>query len=128
MRIASCIVVSFILMIVELSALDFYVSPDIRDANEGSKEKPFRSLAHARDVVRKSKDHGGKPVTVYLINGVHYLADTLVLTPEDSGTEQAPVIYAAEEKGKAIVSGGMRLSLQWKPYRDGIMQYIASQL
>jgi alpha-L-fucosidase len=65
---------------------------------------------------------GKEPVTVHVADGVYYLPDTLVLTAADSGTEDSPVVWQAEHEGKAVVSGGMKLSLPWQPYRDGIFK------
>lgn len=100
-------------------AVEFFVSPTGDDANPGTRPLPFRSLAQARDAARAQRD-GRHPVTVWLQDGIHYLSDTLILTPEDSGTERAPVTYAAARGARPVVSGGMRLELSWEPFRDGI--------
>ena len=99
---------------------EFYVSPAGNDSDPGNKDKPFATIARAQKAVKESKAAEGK--TVYLRGGAYYLPGTLVFTPEDSGTKAAPVAYAAFEKEQPIISGGMRLDLQWKPYKDGIMQ------
>jgi hypothetical protein len=55
-------------------------------------------------------------------DGVHSLPQTLVFDSRDSGTKEHPVVYAAENEGRAILSGGSQLELNWKPFRDGIYQ------
>ncbi len=41
--------------------------------------------------------------------------------PEDSGTKESPVIYAAYPGEKVTLSAGRKLSCNWVPYKDGIM-------
>jgi hypothetical protein len=52
---------------------------------------------------------------VILHGGTHYLAEPLVLTAADSGTE-----YRGAEGESVVLSGGARLDLKWEAYRDGI--------
>ncbi len=81
-------------------AADIYVSPAGRDSNSGAKARPLASLAAAQRLARSRKAAG--PVTVWLRGGTYYLPQTLVFTPEDSGTKTTPVTYAAfpgEEAG-----------------------------
>lgn len=98
---------------------DFHVSPSGKDANAGTSAAPFQSIAAARDAARKLA--GKNSVTVHVSDGTYYLPETLVFTPADSGSEKHPVIYQAENEGKAVISGGMKLDLKWQPYKDGIL-------
>ncbi|WP_215714216.1 PDZ domain-containing protein [Akkermansia glycaniphila] len=98
-------------------AADVYVSPDGDDSRSGAKSQPMRTLQAARDQVRKHGSGDGKGNTIRLLDGVFYLQEPLVLSPEDSG-----LTIEAVHAGKAVVSGAQLLSLQWKPFRDGIMQ------
>src|SRR5712664_1073855 len=100
-------------------AADIYVSPAGRDSNSGEKAKPLASLAAAQQVARSRKSAGA--VTVWLRGGTYYLPQTLVFTPEDSGTKQTPVTYAAFPGEEPVISGGIRLRLTWTPYRNGIL-------
>lgn len=106
-------------------AADIYVSPTGRDTNSGQQSAPVATLAQARDIVRS---HAGKaPVTVHVADGVYYLPETLVFTPEDSGSAAKPVIYKALNEGGAVLSGGSILDLSWTVYRDGIYQATTPQ-
>src|SRR5437899_8452900 len=100
-------------------AANIYVSPAGRDSNLGTKDRPLASLAAAQRMARSRKSAGA--VTVWLRGGTYYLPGTLVFTPEDSGTEKAPVTYAAFPGEEPVISGGTRLRLTWTPYRDGIL-------
>jgi hypothetical protein len=101
-------------------ALDVYVSPNGSDTGSGTLEQPLASLTAAQKKARAVA--GQETVTVHVADGVYYLPETLVFTPKDSGTATHPVIYLAENEGGAVLSGGSKLDLQWKPYKDGIFQ------
>ena len=58
---------------------------------------------------------------MWLRGGTYYLPQTLIFTPEDSGTKKTPVTYAAFPGEEPVISGGVRLRLTWTPYRDGIL-------
>ena len=99
---------------------ELYVAPGGSDANTGMKASPLATISKARDVIRSL--HSSKPVTVYLRGGTYELTEPVVFTPRDSGTEGAPVTYCAYPGEQVVISGGRKLALQWKPWRDGIMQ------
>ena len=61
-------------------------------------------------------------MTVTLADGVYYLPETLTFAPEDSGSKEHPVVYRAKNRGKAVISGGLKLELDWRPDQDGIFQ------
>ena len=99
---------------------DLYVSPTGNDANTGTRDKPLASLAAARDAVRNLARK--ETVTVHVGDGVYYLPETLVFTPDDSGSKQHPVLYSAQTEGGAVLSGGSQLELSWEPHKDGIFK------
>lgn len=101
-------------------AAEFFVSPGGDDGAAGTRAEPFRTPDRARMASRQWV--GREPVTIHLLEGVHYLERTLVLTAEDSGTAGAPVVWRAVEEGAVVVSGGSKLELVWEPYRDGIFR------
>src|SRR3989454_12774506 len=83
-------------------AADIYVSPAGRDSNSGAKARPLASLAAAQRLARSRKSSGA--VTVWLRGGTYYLPQTLVFSPEDSGTKKAPVTYAAFPGEEPVIS------------------------
>jgi len=77
-------------------AIELYVSPDGDDADPGTLERPFATIAHARDVVRRLKaDHPHQNITVFLRGGVYRLTETVVFTVADSGGPGQTITYAA---------------------------------
>lgn len=91
-------------------AAEVFVAPDGNDANDGSAARPLATLAKARDTVRLLKAQGVKgAIGVRIRPGQYPVTQTLVLTAEDSGSREAPVVYRAEKKGAAVLYGGARL-------------------
>ncbi|MDO6802018.1 right-handed parallel beta-helix repeat-containing protein [Wenyingzhuangia sp. 1_MG-2023] len=99
-------------------ALDIYVSPKGSDANRGTVKDPLATFAAAQQKARKCL--GKESVTIYFADGVYYLPETIVFTSKDSGTEKFPITYRAQNEGKAVLSGGKVLNLDWKPYQNGV--------
>src|SRR4051794_8511986 len=98
-------------------AADFFVSPRGRDtwsgkrADPGANDGPFATVARARQAVRALRTALKQPrhVRVVLRGGTYYLDAPLEFGPDDSGTEQAPVVYAAAAGEKVVLSGGRGL-------------------
>ena len=103
-----------------LQAGTFFVSPVGDDANPGTKARPFATLSRAQAAMRKARSSG--PATVYLRGGTYYLPETLVFMAEDSGPADAPVVWQAWQSERPVISGGVKLTLRWKAFRDGIMK------
>ena len=92
----------------------FFVSSAGYDANPGTQEKPFASLKRAQDAVRQLVASGLRgDLKVLIRQGFYELSEPLVFGPEDSGSEQFAISYAAEPGGNVILSGGKKIS-GWK--------------
>jgi hypothetical protein len=97
---------------------DFYVSPQGKDgwsgksADPGGGDGPFATVTRAQAAVRAllRTRNEPRPVRVVLRGGTYYLDTPLEFGVEDSGTEKAPVVYAAAVGERAVVSGGRRLT------------------
>jgi hypothetical protein len=101
-------------------AADFFVGPGGDDGNPGTAERPFATLARAQQALRARAE--GQGATVSVRGGAYYLDAPLIFTAADSGSVDAPLVFAAAEGETVVVSGGQRLQLDWRPYRDGIFQ------
>ncbi|MDX2082208.1 MAG: HYR domain-containing protein [Terrimicrobiaceae bacterium] len=89
-----------------------YVSPAGLDTNNGGIGAPFRTLERARDAARSIP--GG--VTIYLRGGVHRRTTTFTLSAQDSGTENAPRVYAAYPGETPILTSSRVLNASlWSP-------------
>jgi hypothetical protein len=110
-------------IIANTSEITFYVSPSGNDSWTGeSIDKPFATIQRARDVIREMKKKSGltQPVTVYIRDGIYELEETLVFKQEDSGTSTCPIQYVAYQDEKPVISGGKKITGQWKHYKGDI--------
>ncbi len=84
------------------SAATIKVSPD----------GPINSLEAARDAVRelKAKAPLTEPVHVEIAAGVYTMTKPLVLSAEDSGLDDAPVIYEAAPGARPLFHGGKTIT------------------
>lgn len=99
-------------------AADLFVSPSGKDSGSGRVDSPVATLGRAKTIARRFA--GKESVTVHVADGIYSLQETLVFEPEDSGSAEHPIVYVADNEGKAILSGGRKLDLSWTPFRDGI--------
>lgn len=97
----------------------FSVSLEGSDSNPGTQDAPFASLHRAQDAARAIKD---RAVSILLRGGTHYLGRPLTFTPEDSRTEDGPLKIVACPGEVPVVSGAVRLDLEWTPFQDGIYE------
>ncbi len=102
-------------------AVDFHVSPGGDDANAGTQEKPFATLTRARDAIRQRKAQGkiAEAVRVLVAAGTYRITEPFTLTPDDSGTQDAPISYQALPGTAPLFSGGRVLG-DWRRAEDGL--------
>jgi Right handed beta helix region len=98
-----------------LSATTLYVATNGNDHWSGNDLKinstrtdgPLATLQGARDALRRrAKGSWTSPVKVLIAPGNYPLTETLVFTPEDSGTPKAPVVYQALTSERPVFNGG----------------------
>lgn len=83
---------------------------------------PVNGLAAARDEVRKRRAEGlSGPVRIEFAPGVYPVTETIVFTPEDSGTADAPVTYSASPQGGVILTGGRPVT-GWQAKEGGVWE------
>ena len=102
-----------------------YLSAAGNDQNPGTKEFPVKSIKKAQELIHLKA--GKKEVNVIFADGIYYLTEPIVLTADYSGTEKNPVVFRAENEGRAIISGGNQLNLKWEPYKNGIYKARVSE-
>jgi hypothetical protein len=98
-------------------------SGTLAEPNAAKTDGPLATLQGARDALRRQKAAGKLqgPAAVQVRGGTYYLPQTLELTPEDSGTEPAPIVYEAFPGEKPVASGGVVIR-GWKVTPEGRWQ------
>ncbi|EAR00018.1 right-handed parallel beta-helix repeat-containing protein [Maribacter sp. HTCC2170] len=88
-----------------------YVSPLGNDLNPGTSELPLASLTGARNVIREYKKKNVQSVSfvVTIADGIYTMKEPFVLTHEDGGTSEHPILYKAERGASPIFSGGKKI-------------------
>lgn len=88
---------------------EYWVATDGCDCASGDYRHPFRTIEHARDVIRKDPFRGKGTIYVNIREGVYRFHKPLVLLPEDSGSSEGEVIYRSAKGEQAVISGGMKV-------------------
>src|SRR4051812_3163407 len=94
------------------SPITFFVSTAGNDAWSGrrpvpgGRDGPFATIVRARNAVRAlRRAHMQRPLRVVLRGGTYYLDRPLEFGPEDSGTKESPIVYAATVGERDVLSG-----------------------
>jgi hypothetical protein len=101
----------------------FFISPQGNDRWSGGRaapnadntDGPFASLTRAQQAVRKLKPLAkpGMAISVLVRGGRYELKEPIRFGPQDSGTDQTPIVYAAYPGESPVLSGGRKLG-GWK--------------
>ncbi len=102
-----------------------YAAPNGRDSWSGrflepnpmKTDGPFRTIAGARDAVRKlrkaqvsgTSEKPKTPIRVLIRGGEYRLTKPITFTLEDSGTAKSPITYSAYPGEKSLISGGRQI-------------------
>ena len=115
--------------------LTIYIAPNGNDAWLGTQPEPtadglngpLATLSAARDLIRERRAAGdNRPVKVLLREGTYFMEQPFVLTPQDSGTAQAPIVYTAYPGETPVLSGG-RVLPALQP-RQGIYEAVIPEV
>lgn len=96
----------------DVAAADIYVALNGADTNIGSKDKPLGSLhgalRKARELRRLNDPSVKGGIRIIINNGIYYLAEPIIVRPEDSGSAESPTQVIAN--GKVVFSGGTKVT------------------
>ncbi|MDR1594889.1 MAG: PDZ domain-containing protein [Prevotellaceae bacterium] len=99
--------------------VQFHVSPKGSNSGNGTEQSPFRNLEQALGEAYKTKGD----VTIVLHEATYRLAAPLVFTPKGGGAMEKSLTIRSCPGEKVVISGSAVLeNLQWKPYKNGILQ------
>lgn len=116
-RLPLCLLVYFLLLVLPAPAADIYVSPTGSDRNAGTKEQPLATvqaaIRKARDLRRLNDASSKDGIHIILSGGMYSVLETIVLRPEDSGTEDSPTWIEAAPNERPVLSGGVAIR-GWK--------------
>jgi hypothetical protein len=106
-----------------------WVSPTGDDKAPGTEDQPFRTIEHARDVIRTLNRDMADDITVF-IAGEYRVDVPISFGPDDSGTNGFNVVYTAAPGEHPALDGARRVSgwsladkarnLWWAPSPEGL--------
>ncbi len=99
------------------AAAELFVSPDGDDSNPGTEAAPLRTLAGARDAVRKINGTVDGDIVVWLRGGTYRQSEAVTFDTRDSGQNGHRVIYQAYEGETPVISGAVPVS-GWTKHND----------
>ncbi|OGV89744.1 MAG: hypothetical protein A3K19_04975 [Lentisphaerae bacterium RIFOXYB12_FULL_65_16] len=88
--------------------------------NPAGTDGPFATLDRARNEIRVLKQQGGLPaggIVVEVLGGRYELTAPVVLTAEDSGPAEAPIVFQGRPGAEVRISGG-KIVTGWQPVTD----------
>jgi hypothetical protein len=98
--------------------IEIYVSTKGIDSNSGTQTSPIKTLEKVQALIHFARqDQKNAAITVLVEDGVYQLNKPLVLTSEESGTENYPVVIKASGKAKPIFTGSRELK-NWQELKD----------
>ena len=92
-------------------AVTIFVAPGGNDADAGTAGKPLATLTAARNRSRELRKQKALtvPVEIKIAPGTYRLQTPLLLTAEDAGTAQSPLIFKGQGDVAPVFSGGAEL-------------------
>ncbi|MBC7947398.1 MAG: right-handed parallel beta-helix repeat-containing protein [Chitinophagaceae bacterium] len=113
-RLSPCLLVFILLFAPIANAADIFVSPKGSDTNNGSRERPFATLTaalrKARELRRVNDESTKSGINIILSDGIYQTLETIVLYPEDAGTNDSPTYIKAAPGAKPVLSGGVQIT------------------
>ncbi|WP_340114636.1 right-handed parallel beta-helix repeat-containing protein [Maribellus mangrovi] len=106
------IFIIFIMLFLQVDATEIWVSTTGSDNNPGTKAKPLKTLQKAQIKARelRGNDTAIDGIRVIIKAGNYFLQEPLIFGPDDSGTDNSPTVYMAEENATVVINGGVKVS------------------
>lgn len=99
--------------------MELYVNNKYKKNGDGSLNRPFRSIEEACQKVRTINSQMQEDITVYIMEGIYFLADGLLFTDKDGGTNGHQIIYKNYQNDSVHLIGGQKVSV-WQDCGNGV--------
>jgi hypothetical protein len=105
-----------------ISAKDIYISPNGKDNNPGTKNKPLKTIPHVKKIAVEMLESGKqKEVTVWLGDGIYPIVEPLNFQPIKSTGKNVKLVFKAEKYSKPVISGGIKIT-GWSKNSTGLWE------
>lgn len=85
---------------------EIFVADSGSDTNDGTADKPFKTIAKAVEEVRKYNSNMTGDIKINIGSGRYYITEALNFGLEDSATNGFNIVYEGTENGSTIIDGG----------------------
>lgn len=106
--------------------VNVYISVTGSDANDGRKDAPVKSVDKALQIAGKYWDR--RKVNIVFTDGIYYLDKPIEISPVYVAKAKGTLTLKAANEGKAVLSGGKRLQLQWREGKNGILRQMCLRI
>lgn len=95
---------------------NYYVSLSGSDSNEGTIDKPFKTISRAKKQVIATKKslNSNSLINIYFRKGIYEIDKCIEFSSEDSGSDKIKVVYSNYNNEKVVFSGGVRIDGKWQ--------------
>lgn len=94
---------------VDVTAREIYVSSDGHDANEGTIDKPLKTLEQAKRAAAQLSQVADSDIKVIIREGTYNVGDGLIFNKEDSGKKDSKIIFMPYEGEKVKLTNSNHL-------------------
>lgn len=98
-----------------IAQVNLFVAKNGNDKNEGSSDKPFKTVHQA---IKSASKLEGKDVIVNIREGIYHIDKTIIINAESF--KPASLQIKAYNSENVIISAGKQLQLKWQPWKNGI--------
>ncbi len=98
-----------------------YISPDGNDSGSGTLENPLASLNAALERIKVLKKNGLNEdgAGIIVLGGNYFMTQPIIMTEEDGGTADKPLVIRAESGARPVFTGGLRIE-GFEELNDGL--------
>jgi len=99
-------------LFLQLNATEIWVATTGSDSNPGTETAPLKTIQRAQIKARelRGNDSARDGIQIRIKAGNYFLSEPLIFGPEDSGTDDSPTVFTAEENAKVVINGGVKVS------------------
>ncbi|MBS1576008.1 MAG: PDZ domain-containing protein [Bacteroidetes bacterium] len=97
--------------------ISLFVAGNGNDNNNGSLQKPLKTIQGAFAYAQKS---GDKNVIIEVRGGKYEFEKPVLITSDEF--KNASLVIRAYKKEKVVFSGARQVHLEWKPFKEGILK------
>ena len=98
---------------------ELYVSAAGNDENDGSADKPFKTIGKAKEVAESLSGNMWGDIIINIASGEYFIGETETFDENNGGKNGFDIIYRGSNEGETVISGGKKIE-GWVEGENGI--------